>query len=715
MRRVLVTVLVGLLASTIASTHAELLRSEPAQGSVLSAPPRQVQLSFSEPVETVPDAIVVKAADGTRIDRGEAAVSPGDRSSMAVNVELRTRGTYTVVWRAISADGHPINGSFLFSFGEADGAARAPAAQEGSGLAGYLQPLGRSLHLLAIVMLTGGMVMLLVLGADLEPVLAGRLWGLARAGMVLGVVAAGVMLVAQTAAVNGSLRAALHPGAVWGVLRSHWGALWAVRTMLTVALGGVVTWATGTVRMTLAAAGLAALLLATAMNGHSAATAPIALSLAIDWVHLAATGAWVGGLLALSVCVLPWINTITLERRRTLVMRAIPRFSTVSLIAVELLIVTGLYHAWAHLTGPEALVSTAYGRTLLVKGGLIALTLLPAALNLLVIRPRVAVLSERRTDEPGLLQRLRRLITSETALAIAILVVAALLTTLPDSRAVAAEARAGTPTPAAVESLPQATFVANAGAAFVRIGFSPGQVGSNRVTFSVQDAGGTPVRPAAPRLRIEPPSGSGIPPWTVTPARDATTYAATLDLAPAGMWTVSVLGVAESDAVFAVRIPFRGAGELLALADAARNRLRSVVEDATETTPSGVVQVRTEYAAPDRMHRRSDTGEETMIGSTRYLHHGTMWHEEQGEAFHWPASALSASARDILLLGTDQVNGQECLVVQFIDGTTGIHHQVWIAVDGWRLLQATEVAPGRTVSTRYSAFDRPITIAPPRK
>ena len=92
-----------------------------------------------------------------------------------------------------------------------------------------------------------------------------------------------------------------------------------------------------------------------------------------------------------------------------------------------------------------------------------------------------------------------------------------------------------------------------------------------------------------------------------------------------------------------------------------------------------------------------------------------MWHEEQGEPLHWPASALAATARDIVLLGNEQVNDRDCLLVQFVDGTTGIQHQVWIAADGWRVMQATEVSPGRTISRRYSAFDGPSRIEPPRR
>ena len=124
----------------------------------------------------------------------------------------------------------------------------------------------------------------------------------------------------------------------------------------------------------------------------------------------------------------------------------------------------------------------------------------------------------------------------------------------------------------------------------------------------------------------------------------------------------------------------RGAGEILALADEAMNRLHSAVEESTETSSGVVLRSRTEYQAPDRMHRRSDGQEEIVIDSTRYLHHdGTMWHPQPSQPFRWPVSALADGARDVVLLGTETLSGQECLVIQFVDSSSGSHHRIWIA------------------------------------
>ncbi|HVH29355.1 MAG TPA: copper resistance protein CopC [Vicinamibacterales bacterium] len=465
MWRVVLTVAFALLSARTVNTHAELLRSDPPSGSVLATSPRQISLWFSEPIDTIPDSISVTAADGTRVDKRDAAVG-GDPARLAASIELRAPGTYRVSWRVVSADGHPINGSFAFSLDRADPSVSALVPPEDDQAARLLQPIGRWLHLIAVVILSGSVLMLVLLGRDIEASLADRLWRFARAGAVFAVPAALVMLISQATAIRGSVGEALEVPALREALQTHWGALWAVRGLLVVSLIAFTHWmarahslASGSrlPGLSIVGAALAGVVLATALNGHSAVTPPFVLSVAVDWVHLAATGAWTGGLLTLSICVLPWLKTAEPRQRRTLLKRVVLRFSTVALVAVELLILTGLYHTWAHVAGPEAFTSTPYGQTLLLKIGLIAVTLLPAAINLLVVRPRLAVL-ELGTDHDNWSRRFARLVTAEAVLAVGIVAAAAVLTSIPDGRVLARELQV----PGEFETLPQRSLVANA-------------------------------------------------------------------------------------------------------------------------------------------------------------------------------------------------------------------------------------------------------------
>lgn len=76
--------------------------------------------------------------------------------------------------------------------------------------------------------------------------------------------------------------------------------------------------------------------------------------------HLAATGAWLGGLLTLAAVLIP--STALEELHGVL-----PKFSIVAIVSVATLVVTGTLHALAIAGGVEQLLSSQYGTALLIK------------------------------------------------------------------------------------------------------------------------------------------------------------------------------------------------------------------------------------------------------------------------------------------------------------------------------------------------------------
>jgi copper transport protein len=76
--------------------------------------------------------------------------------------------------------------------------------------------------------------------------------------------------------------------------------------------------------------------------------------------HALAVAAWLGGLVALAVLVIPQNDVPEVER-------LIPRFSIVAVFSVVTLAVTGPIHALAVAGGPSALVNSRYGLVLLAK------------------------------------------------------------------------------------------------------------------------------------------------------------------------------------------------------------------------------------------------------------------------------------------------------------------------------------------------------------
>ncbi|RLP75706.1 hypothetical protein D9V32_09575 [Mycetocola tolaasinivorans] len=131
-----------ILPATSASAHDQLLVSDPAQGSVLEVAPTTINLTFSATILNVGTRILVNDAAGTDWAEGEP-VSEGTEASVPVRAGL-PNGEYTIAWRVVSSDGHPITGVVPFTLSAPAGvpapgdsspvASEAPAPSESAAI-----------------------------------------------------------------------------------------------------------------------------------------------------------------------------------------------------------------------------------------------------------------------------------------------------------------------------------------------------------------------------------------------------------------------------------------------------------------------------------------------------------------------------------------------------------------------------------------------------
>lgn len=127
-----------------------------------------------------------------------------------------------------------------------------------------------------------------------------------------------------------------------------------------VAVGALVTATTGASAAWLLVAVAAASL--PALAGHSAGLGDHALATTAGVAHVVAAVLWIGGLLALA---------IHAARRSMPLERAVRRFSTIALISIVLLAVSGVGNAYTRLDNAGQLITTGYGQTVIVKAALI--------------------------------------------------------------------------------------------------------------------------------------------------------------------------------------------------------------------------------------------------------------------------------------------------------------------------------------------------------
>ncbi|GAA4372452.1 copper resistance CopC family protein [Agromyces bauzanensis] len=126
---VLAAAAIGLADTAPASAHDDLLGSSPEDGQVLDAAPAAIELEYSNDIIEMGTAIVVVDAAGEELETGEPVIA--GRTVTATLPADVADGEYQARWRAVSADGHPIEGTIDFGVGA--GATGEYAAQADDG------------------------------------------------------------------------------------------------------------------------------------------------------------------------------------------------------------------------------------------------------------------------------------------------------------------------------------------------------------------------------------------------------------------------------------------------------------------------------------------------------------------------------------------------------------------------------------------------------
>ena len=129
MKRLAVITATALAASALsvapASAHASLQSSNPTENAVLDAAPDEVTLTFNQSVQQNFVTVTVVGSDAHDWAASDPVV---DGSTVTVDLDgLGAAGEYTIGYRVVSADGHPITGSIPFQLTQASPAATPPA------------------------------------------------------------------------------------------------------------------------------------------------------------------------------------------------------------------------------------------------------------------------------------------------------------------------------------------------------------------------------------------------------------------------------------------------------------------------------------------------------------------------------------------------------------------------------------------------------------
>ena len=441
---------VALALPPAAQAHAYLIRTTPPASGILDAPPRQVALRFDEAVEPRLAIVSVTDAGGSQETSGPVARSPTDPDTLEVALRAGLpEGWYLVYWRAISVDGHPVQGAFTYAVGPNPGPAplfQVPMISATATTPGLL--LARwAMFLFAL--LAGG---LFALRTGVARSTVRRLPGASLRTLTAAFsVCAGLALFLipvylDLAMADDSLRSPLDLASVVPLFRAtafgrgyedFWllFALFTVAAAITLALDrperprrslAEILALTGAVL-----AGAGALFVPGAI-GHAGQTSPRGLSIALDALHLLAGAIWLGGLAGLLAL---WLSLSDqpppgTPSRLQVLQHVVPRFSRVALGSVILLLATGTAATVVHMPAVDALWLTGYGQAILVKLALLAAAAALGAVNLLRTTPSLAAAHPRDGAPHPSARLLRRTVSGEVALVTGAVFAAAVLSSL---------------------------------------------------------------------------------------------------------------------------------------------------------------------------------------------------------------------------------------------------------------------------------------------
>jgi len=400
--------------------------------------------------------ISLKDENGQTLPLSPPQEDRNDPLMVSVRVtQLLPTGRYTVAWRAAGSDGHPSSGTFSFVV-----LAEAPVPGNGSGhqvavvtettSTGTTTPdssprngneeesgaassipnsLARTLSFVSLLVLIGVIAFRTLVLPRARGINAEMNARMERRAAVLGLGAS--LLVILGAFARLSLESQMM-NAMPGMqtmsmtdmaMHTRWGR--ALRLEVGMALVALLSFASATRRIRGAwiVATISAILLAVtpALAGHAAASPRFTLlMIGTDFLHVLGGATWLGSLLAVMLVGIPFSLTLDGGERLSSVASLVNSFSPVALASAAVVVVSGVIASWVHLEHLSDLWQTAYGKVLLAKLFLVAITLAIGAYNFRRVQPHLI------TEVGGI--RLRRSAAVELSVGFLILLVTGFLT-----------------------------------------------------------------------------------------------------------------------------------------------------------------------------------------------------------------------------------------------------------------------------------------------
>jgi len=355
----------------VASAHAILESSSPAPSALLASSPTGIRLDFDEQVEATLGDIRIYDSEQREISIEKTIRSSSDASVVSAEVPVLKSGVYVVVWRVVSADGHPVSGAFPFEIGTQSTGTSAALLEKVLNGTETTSPLGNPMSILRLL----GFLGLILLIGCVSLLWRSPLLGNPRvrktllySSVLIAVSSLGLLLMQGPYTAGKSWGSLFDSVLIGDVTQTRLGLALLIRFVCAIAWTVIALTASASVtrRWRIGVVATAVVTIATyATSGHQSAGTLPAVFVPLDMVHLAAISTWVGALLVLAVIYRD--NDVENEAKR---------FSRMATWSMPLVVVTGVVQGLHLMGGISTITQSSFGKLLLLKTLLVACVVL---------------------------------------------------------------------------------------------------------------------------------------------------------------------------------------------------------------------------------------------------------------------------------------------------------------------------------------------------
>ncbi|WP_312471162.1 copper resistance CopC/CopD family protein [Neobacillus sp.] len=384
---VIISLFLFLFPSTF-SAHAYIQKSTPSEDAILKKAPNEVTIQFNEPIQPEFNSIKVFDFDGNRVDKEDGGIDRNQPTILKSGLKKDLpNGTYRIKWKAVSSDGHPVQGVIGFQVGD--------EVQDSSFVhnetKGYTPKADliiiRWLQYLSNACYVGLLFFYLLV---LPKAIRGNKF---VDKIFLKLIHTSFVVLFLSIMLSLPLEATIESGYHWSEVFSFrlfenilsyttFGQIWIFQAAILLMLALLTSFnrnAISTKRIILWVCIClgTALLFTKSLTSHASSQTNQLLSISMDFLHLFAASLWIG-------CLIGFVGLLPLRKNtetKQFYIQMIKRFSKWGILLVLLLTFTGVFGSLLHVPNLSALVRTDYGKVLSIKVILFLVMLLLAAVN----------------------------------------------------------------------------------------------------------------------------------------------------------------------------------------------------------------------------------------------------------------------------------------------------------------------------------------------